>query len=264
MPPARESFCVICGEPITSLRLGKTCRGCGKALHNTCELPPAAPGDRGKCRRCGRDLAAVAPPVCPAEQSAGIQEAITPTIVDTGRSDVARVDPRRGVRFPRAAYAGPLRRVAILLIDLAVVGTLGFFAGAAGFALSEGATSGVFVCAWLLICYVYLVPLEAWAGTLGFILTQTKIVDLHGRPPSLKRMTLRLLLCAFWLNDLIFLIDLLWSAENDRRQTLRDMLTGTYVVRKSATPSAEGEVAFAYYFLFGLALRVREVQRSRG
>ncbi len=264
MPSAQESFCVICGEPITSLRLGKTCRGCGKALHNTCELPPAAPGDKGKCRRCGRDLAAVAPPVRPVEQTAGIQEAITPTIVERGRSDVPRVDPRRGVRFPRAAYAGPLRRWAIMLIDLAVVATLGFFAGAAGVALSDSATIAAFACTWLLICYVYLVPLAAWTGTLGFILTQTKIVDLHGRPPSLRRMTLRLLLCAFWLNDLFFVIDLLWSAENDRRQTLRDMLAGTYVVRKSATPSAEGEVAFVYYFLFGLALRVREVLRSRG
>src|SRR5262249_5097158 len=131
-------------------------------------------------------------------------------------------------------------------------------------AVSEGATSAAFVCAWLLFCYAYLVPLEACVGTLGFVLTGTKIVDLHGRPPSWGRMTLRLLLCAFWLNNLCLLIDLLWFAENDHRQTIRDLVAGTYVVRKSAAPSGDGKVAFVYYFLFGLALRVREVQRPRG
>src|SRR5437870_2946102 len=75
-------------------------------------------------------------------------------------------------------------------------------------------------------------------------------------------MTFRLLLCLFWLRGLILLIDLLWSAGNDCRQTLRDMLAGTYVVRKSAAP-AEGSVIVIYYFLFGLVFCVLEVQRPR-
>jgi uncharacterized RDD family membrane protein YckC len=264
MPSTEESFCVICGEPITFLRLGKTCRGCGKVVHSTCELPPPAPGDKGKCRHCGRDLSAVAAPIRPVVQIAENQEAITPPSADRGESEVISVDLRMGVHFPRAAYAGPLRRCVILVIDLAVVALLGLFTVAANLAVSEGAASVVFVCTWLLISYVYLVPLEASVGTVGFFLTQTKIVDLHGRPPSLRRMTLRLLLCAFWLNDLFLLIDLLWTAENGRRQTVRDMLAGTYVVRKSAAPSGDGEVVFVYYFMFGFALRVPEVQQRRG
>jgi uncharacterized RDD family membrane protein YckC len=265
MPSTEESFCAICGEPITFLRLGETCRGCGKAIHNTCAPPPPAPGDKGKCRRCGCDLSAVAPPIRPVAVAAENREAITPPpSVDRGASVDVAVDPRMGVHFPRAAHAGPLRRCVILLIDLAVVLLLAVFAAAADLAISGGETTAVFPCTWLLACYAYLVPLEARVGTLGFVLTGTKIVDLHGRPPSLGRMTLRLLLAAFWLNQLFLLIDLLWLAENDHRQTIRDLLAGTYVVRKSAAPSGGGKVASVYYFLFSLALRVREVQRPRG
>jgi uncharacterized RDD family membrane protein YckC len=244
--------------------LGKTCRSCGKAIHNTCAPPPPARGDKGKCRHCGCDLSAVAPPIRPVAVTAENREAITPPSVDRGAPGDVAVDPRMGVHFRRAAHAGPLRRCVILVIDLTVVVFLGVVAAAADFAVSEGATSAVFVCTWLLFCYAYLVPLEACVGTLGFVLTGTKIVDLHGRPPSLGRMTLRLLLAAFWLNQLFLLIDLLWLAENDRRQTIRDLLAGTYVVRKNAAPSRDGKVACVYYFLFGLALRVREVQQPRG
>jgi uncharacterized RDD family membrane protein YckC len=261
MPSVEESFCVICGEPITFLRLGKTCRGCGKAIHNTCEPPPPAPGDKGKCRRCGCDLSAVAPPIRPVAGTAGNREAIAPPSVDRGESEVVGVDLRMPVHFPRSAYSGPLRRFVILVIDLAVVVLLGVVA--MNLAVFEGATNPVVVCTWLLISYAYLVPLEASVGTLGFLLTQTKIVDLYGKPPSLGRMTVRLLLCVFWLNEKLLLIDLFWIAENDRRQTMRDMLAGTYVVRKSAAPSGGGEVVFVYYFLFGFALRVPEVQRPR-
>jgi uncharacterized RDD family membrane protein YckC len=272
MPPAEESFCVICGEPITFRRLGETCRGCGKAIHNTCWPLPPAPGDNGKCRRCGRDLSVAAPPILTAAATAGHRDAITPQSVGRGESvavgvDVRRlvgpVDRRMGVRFPRAAYAGLPRRCVILIIDLAVVALLGAVSAAATLAIFEGAALAVFVTTWLLLSYAYLVPLEASVGTLGLLLTQTKIVDLSGRPPSLGRMTLRLLLCAFWGVEPFLLIDLLWSVGNDCRQTIRDMFAGTYVVRKGAAPSGGGDVVIVYYFLFGVALRVPEVQQQR-
>jgi uncharacterized RDD family membrane protein YckC len=168
-----------------------------------------------------------------------------------------------GVHFPPGAYAGLLRRCVILVIDLAVVVLLGVVSAVANLAVFEGAAGAVFLGTWLLISYAYLVPLEASSGTLGFLLTQTKIVDLYGRPPSLGRMTLRLLLCAFWGVRWFLLIDLLWSAGNDCRQTIRDMLAGTYVVKNGAAPSGRGDVVFVYYFLFGFALRVPEVQQPR-
>jgi uncharacterized RDD family membrane protein YckC len=93
--------------------------------------------------------------------------------------------------------------------------------------------------------------------------TEVAFIQSHPRRRRCHFLVLRLLLCAFWWNGLLLLIDLLWTAENERRQTMRDMLAGTYVVRKPAAPSRDGKVVFVYYFLFGFVLRVPEVQGPR-
>ena len=98
-------------------------------------------------------------------------------------------------------------------------------------------------------------------GTLGFILTGVKVVNLKGERPSFVRMSFRLFLWV--LGPFHPVIDLLWLTGDPDRQTLRDKLAGTYVVRKDAVPCGQGTVRLAHYFLFGLSILFPEVQKRR-
>lgn len=135
--------------------------------------------------------------------------------------------------------AGLGRRLAILLIDAAVI--LGFWAGPAVLVNAAAIPISIeeFFPAWFVVTFAYLTALEASpVGSIGFMICGTKIVTLRGERPSVWRMTGRLLICLFL--PLSFPIDLLWLAGDDRRQSLRDKIAGTYVIRKAAAPAGRG------------------------
>ncbi len=168
-----------------------------------------------------------------------------------------------GVYFAREAYAGLLRRFLIIAIDVGVLVLAGFLLGVVWFALLPARVnpSAGFGWSWLAVTYVYLTIIEAsQLGTLGFLLTGVKIVNLKGERPSIVRMTFRLCLCVF--GPFNAFVDLLWLGGDDQRQTLRDKLAGTYVVKKQAVPAGQGVVGLAYYYLLGYALMVPEVKKG--
>ena len=167
-----------------------------------------------------------------------------------------------GVYYEREAYAGLLRRFAILLVDLATLFAIGLFLGVLWFGVFAefGDPGSGFLWSWIGLGYVYLVFLEASPiGTLGFFLAGVKIVNLKGERPSFLRMTLRLLM--WFLGPFNPLIDLIWLGGDDDRQTLRDKFAGTYVVKKGALPAGHGPVGVAYYNLLGFTIAFPEVKK---
>ncbi len=157
--------------------------------------------------------------------------------------------------------AGLGRRLAILLIDAAVI--LGFWAGPAVLVNAAAIPISIeeFFPAWFVVTFAYLTALEASpVGSIGFMICGTKIVTLRGERPSVWRMTGRLLICLFL--PLSFPIDLLWLAGDDRRQSLRDKIAGTYVIRKAAAPAGRGPTRAATLMFWGATLTYWEVRRA--
>ncbi len=104
-----------------------------------------------------------------------------------------------------------------------------------------------------ILAYLYLSVLKASElRTPGYWLTGLRIVDLKGRRPSLARMTFRLV---FWILGPIHpLYDLLYVSNDGQRQTLRDRLVGTYVVRRSAEPAGRGRKSLERLGFMGMML----------
>jgi len=176
----------------------------------------------------------------------------------------ARQNPfGNGVVFAGRDYAGVPTRVAVVIVDAAVIWPLGIVLAVLMPLLwvrypSDGEVS----LTWLVLVYLYLVPLKiSPVRTVGYRLTGVKILTLKGVRPSIIRMTFRLLL--WWSSAINWLSDLLWMGGDDCRQTLRDKICGTYVVRKNAFPRDSGPIRLVYYFCFSLMLTCLEVRRLK-
>ncbi|HUG92131.1 MAG TPA: RDD family protein [Planctomycetaceae bacterium] len=168
-----------------------------------------------------------------------------------------------GVYFARSDCAGLGRRLLIVAIDLSVVcGGVGFAValsetrpGASPAAIREFAW-----CSLLSASLIYLAVLKRTSlSTLGYRLCDVRIVTLRGERPSVLRMTCRLLLWAFGPFNPV--LDWLWLGGDPSRQTLRDKVAGTLVVRRNAVPAGRGRIAVAFYDLFTLSIPFLEVRR---
>jgi uncharacterized RDD family membrane protein YckC len=167
----------------------------------------------------------------------------------------------RGVYYARRDCAGFPRRLLIIAIDVLTLLLLG---GAVLFVWQVVArpntASPIPVGIWLGLAYLYLTVLRASRfRTPGYLLTGVRIVDLKGDRPSFLQMNMRLVLWAIY--PLTTELDLLvfWADEN--RQTFRDKLAGTYVIRKRATPLGEGRIRPTTFFALGYTLVLPEVTR---
>jgi uncharacterized RDD family membrane protein YckC len=163
-----------------------------------------------------------------------------------------------GPYYSRADYAGLFRRFTIIFVDLSVV-VLVWVA----IVLSQGGEpTRTAIGIWVGVSYGYLVLLERSFGTLGFLLTGVKILTLKGDRPSILRMTFRLLLWVFGPINALF--DIYWLTGDEYRQTLRDKLAGTVVVRTSAVPAGTGEIRLNRYQLMGYSFVFYEVRKPAG
>lgn len=97
-------------------------------------------------------------------------------------------------------------------------------------------------------------------GTLGYLITGVRVVDIYGNRASVMRMTGRFI----WLfiMPFSFILDILWLISEETHQTLRDKTVGTYVIKKRAVPLGSGPIVIKVMSLVGLCLRVREVVQS--
>lgn len=84
----------------------------------------------------------------------------------------------------------------------------------------------------LVLVALYLMFTIAWTGrTLGHRLLSLRIVDVHGRQPSVLRAGLRT--AAQLVGTLAAALGPLWVAIDSERRALHDLVAGTYVVRSA-------------------------------
>ena len=160
-------------------------------------------------------------------------------------------EPGEGVLFAPQDHAGLFRRFFIVAVDGSVV--LGAAVALAflhdAFPDQIWADPDVLTWTWIALVWGYLVPVEAWVGTVGFLLAGVRISTLTGGRPSLGTMTFRLLLWIF--GPLNALVDFIYLGGDPYKQTLRDKLAGTLVVRRGASPVGRGRVRLKRITLLG-------------
>jgi uncharacterized RDD family membrane protein YckC len=172
---------------------------------------------------------------------------------NTERSDL-------GAYYALNDLAGLARRSAVLAIDLALV----FFicgpivARGPDLGLSQRAANLVAFC----LAWVYLAGFKTGTrGTLGYRAARVQLVDLQGNPARLGLSTARFLF--LFGGPLNVFFDLFWLTTDPNRQTLRDKLTGTYVIRRGAQPVGRGPIAYPTYFIASMSFTMPEVLRER-
>lgn len=171
---------------------------------------------------------------------------------------------REAVCFDRRDCAGPVRRAIIVCIDFLVAIVLSFAVLFVLFFLQRREDDlppeGLWLVPVLLYAYFTLVK-RSRIRTLGYILTDVRVVDIRGGRPSLLQMTIRLL--PLFPLPWSLLLDLGWMADEPQKQTLRDKWAGTYVVRRKARPNGTAPIRYKRIGLAGMLLIVPEIGRSR-
>lgn len=162
-------------------------------------------------------------------------------------------------------YAGFMRRLAVMFIDttvlmLASVVLWIVMATVAWNIAPMVDPSGLFAVAWIAMLWAYLVPIKrSRIRTVAYRLLGLKIVTMKGERPSLLIMTVRMLMWSF--GPVSFLFDLFWLGADTDRQSIRDCIVGTYVVRHNAEPLGAGPMHLARYTGAGLSLAYPRVCR---
>ena len=150
------------------------------------------------------------------------------------------------------------------LIDLAVLLVLPFlcywFAFVAGMVHEDDRAPTTFLVFFGGLAFLYLTVMKrSKVRTLAYRIFGLRIVDLRGKPPSMFVMTLRLL---WWLLGPISpILDLMLVADDDQRQTVRDKLFGTLVVRTAAKPAGHGVKTYGRLGFLGMMLTFPTVKR---
>jgi uncharacterized RDD family membrane protein YckC len=181
------------------------------------------------------------------------------------------------IYYDKCDYASIFYRVLVAIIDLSIIGIVGYmlstiwtyWADPPDFDLiSEfGWLSAAFFSPeyfWTVtsISYVYLsIIKKSHLKTIGYRILHLKIIDAQGNAPSLLKMSWRFLLLIFGPFHLF--IDLLWLGGDNYRQTLRDKLAGTYVIKANAKPAGKGTLVFERYNLLGLSLIFQEIKAEK-
>ena len=179
--------------------------------------------------------------------------------------DRAIPHPTDGVLFARSDCAGISRRIFAGVVDLAVVLLFGAFWWPVCFLTvpDPGIATSLWVGSVFIAASLYFAGLKRTElCTVGYRLAGIRVVGLDGEPPRLWPMFVRFAFCVVWLltGSTLFLVDLFWIGGDEQRQTIRDKLAGTVVIRRAAKPVARGRQAVRFYTFVGLSLFCREVK----
>jgi uncharacterized RDD family membrane protein YckC len=156
-------------------------------------------------------------------------------------------------------FAGFGYRVAAYLFDVGLAMAIGTavsaFAGDIGWIVA--------IAVWLLITTG---AMTAFGGqTVGKRLAGTQVISRHGTPAGFGTSVLRDQLARLlYFVPLFFLVDSIWAAASDTRQTLRDKMVSTVVVRDlAAGPGRALAVGVVAVVLLGAWVEGREAINAR-
>ena len=182
----------------------------------------------------------------------------------------------QGVYYKLQDYGSLYKRIGVAITDLLFLIIIFFIIASVWpfFFSSLDLTSGVeygwlalafFTPAYFWTCttiaFLYLAILKPSSiRTIGYRIAGLKIVNMRGFKPSLLQMAWRFLLLVF--GPFHFIIDLFWLGGDDDRQSLRDKMAGTYVVRENSAPEGVGAFKYSNYNFFGLSFTFKEVKRT--
>ncbi len=196
---------------------------------------------------------------------------------EVGRTMAIDSSTENGVYYKIEDYGSLLRRIFAVAVDLVVLILLSLFiawiwsffaeppeldpAFEYGWLSIAFISPGYFWCC-LLLSYIYMTVVKATKlRTIGYRITDLRVVNLQGTRPSVLQMTWRFILLAFGPIDL--LLDLIWLWGDQNRQTIRDKIAATYVIRSEAAPLGAGAIVRRNYFFFGWSFIFQEVKRTR-
>ena len=168
--------------------------------------------------------------------------------------------PNTGVYYAKPDYAGFWLRVLAWCIDIMIILLILWSYFLVFNYYSQWSESEFKILFWLSLvtCHIYLVVIKnTKISTVGFWLTNIRVVDLHGNKPSFLKMTFRFLLLSIGPFELV--TDLLWLTGEETKQTLRDKFVGTYVVKKSAFPCGTAKIVQKRLCFLGWNLLFSEV-----
>jgi len=179
-------------------------------------------------------------------------------VVPEGHTPVVARSLESGVYYSTEDLAGLGRRMLVLLVDFGLLLIAWSFMTAIG---SEvGVPRWVVNFAGFVLAWAYFAWLKAGStGSVGYRLAGVRLVDLNGERLTLWRATCRFMFL-FW-GPINFLVDILWLTSDPNRQSLRDKLAGTYVVRRGALPLGRAPITYPTYFIATLSFIVPEVCR---
>ena len=172
-------------------------------------------------------------------------------------------DLGEGVLFDRKDCASTWRRLAAFVIDGGIYAAFSMFMAVWSWFVF-GDEVGAWI--WLLTCFVgglgYFVVLKRSLPTLGFWIAGIRVRSLDGGLPGYWPMFLRFGIAGLWAltGSLMAIVDLLWISGDEQRQSLRDKIAGTVVVRRGATPVAQGRQTLRLCMFVGFAMYLREVK----
>lgn len=168
-----------------------------------------------------------------------------------------------GVYYNRESYFGFWTRLFIDVIDGIVLLVISFVTLFVLFLFTDDyrVVVQVLLFAMGIVCSLYFVILKrSRIRTLGYIVCNARIVNLKGERPGIILLFLRLLFIAFGpINNVI---DLVFLAGDENKQTLHDKVAQTYVIKANAQPVGRGRIIYRNYDVLGYNLLLREVERK--
>ena len=168
-----------------------------------------------------------------------------------------------GVYFRQEDYASFWLRLLIGLIDVLATGTFCLVLGIVLWAAMPPTrmTLNLILAVLAAILFCYMVVLKrSKIGTIGYRLCGVRIVGQDGQAASVPALTFRLLFAP--LGPLNWFMDVLWLSGDPHRQSLRDKLAHTYVVKRNAHPAGKGRIIHNYYDIFGYSFVFQEIEST--
>lgn len=173
------------------------------------------------------------------------------------------MNPEEGVFYSKEFYAGVWLRLMIELTDSFLVSALcaGLTLVLVDYIPPGKSLSYAILITWILVWFGYFVLLKrSGFTTIGYRIGNTKIVNLQGNNPSLYFLTLRLIFAV--IGPFNILLDLFWIPSDPHRQSVRDKIAHTYVIKRNAQVAGRGKIIFRRYNICGYNLVFPEVDTA--